>query len=75
MRETEWVRRILSQGADVTLCICGRVHVEPFMKKLEEKGCTVEHTDLSVQVWFRKRYGIYSIAEQDGERCLETRRT
>jgi hypothetical protein len=73
MRETEWVRRILSRSIDVVLCLCGRIHVEPFTLKMKAKGCDIAHLDLTAQGWFRGLYGIYCIVEKSGERYLESR--
>lgn len=73
VRETVWVRRILRQPVDAVLCLCGFLHVDPFTQKLRAKGCDVEHLNLTEQQWFRKRYGIYSIVEEQGERWCEIR--
>ncbi|HEY1676858.1 MAG TPA: hypothetical protein VGG04_04070 [Candidatus Sulfotelmatobacter sp.] len=73
IREEEWLRRILTKRADVVLCVCGFMHLDPFAKRLEEKGCSVEQVRLTELVWFQKHYGSYSIVEDDGKRWCEIR--
>jgi hypothetical protein len=71
IRETEWVRRILLQRADVVLCLCGFLHVDPFKQKLEEEGCYVECLDVVNTPWFKQNYGTYRIIEENGVRWCE----
>jgi len=71
IRETEWVRRILLRRVDVVLCLCGFLHVDPFTKKLEEQGCSVEHLDVVNTAWFKQIYGTYRIVEKYGTRWCE----
>lgn len=73
LRETEWVRRILSKRVDVVLCLCGFLHVDPFTQKLEERGCSVEHFDVVNMAWFKQIYGTYRIVEDDSGRWCEVR--
>lgn len=73
IRETEWVRRILSKRVDVALCLCGFLHVDPFTQKLEEQGCGVEHLDLVNMAWFKQIYGTYRIVEDGNGRWCEVR--
>jgi hypothetical protein len=54
VREAEWLRRILTKRADVVLCVCGFMHVDPFTKKLEEKGCSVEQVKVTDSPWFQQ---------------------
>jgi hypothetical protein len=74
IREAEWLSRILKQRADVVLCLCGFMHIDPFIKKLEEKGCSVEQLKVTELPWFQERYGRYSIVEENGKRWCEMRR-
>jgi len=74
IREAEWLSRILKRRASVVLCICGFMHVDPFTKKLEEKGCSVEQLKLTELPWFQDLYGKYSIVEENGQRWCEMRR-
>jgi len=73
IREEEWRRRILKQRAEVVLCLCGYLHLDPFTKKLEEAKCHVEKLDLTEFLWFRELFGEYSIVEENGERRSEVR--
>ena len=73
IRETEWLSRIFKQRAEVVLCLCGFIHIDPFAKKLEEKGCSVEQQSLTELPWFQDLYGRYSIVEENGERWVEIR--
>ena len=73
IRETEWVSRILRQRVDVVLCLCGFMHLDPFTKKLEEKGCCVEQLRVTDYVWFQSRYGKYHIVEEKDKRWCEVR--
>jgi hypothetical protein len=73
IREAEWLSRILKQRADVVLCLCGFIHLDPFTKKLKEKGCGVELVNLTERTWFQDLYGKYSIVEENGERWCEIR--
>jgi len=73
LREEEWLRRILKQSADVVLCLCGYLHLDPFTKKLEEAECHVEKLALTELPWFKDLYGEYSIVEKNGERWCEVR--
>jgi len=74
IRETEWVRRIRRQRVGVVLCLCGLLHVEPFAKKLEEEGCTVEQRNVTELDWFRNLYGTCNIVEDQGIRWCEVRK-
>lgn len=74
IREEEWMRRILRQGAEVVLCLCGHMHVDPFTKKLEKAACDVEKLALTELPWFQDLYGKQNIVERDGRRWCETRR-
>jgi hypothetical protein len=75
IRETEWVTRILHQNVDAALCLCGLLHADPFKQKLENRGCSVEHINLTEEAWFKKLYGSYRIVARDCERWLEIRYT
>jgi hypothetical protein len=74
IREEEWLRRILQQGGEVVLCLCGYLHLDPFTKRLEEAGCHVEKLALTELSWFQALYGKYSIVEKNGERWCEVQR-
>jgi hypothetical protein len=74
IREAQWLSRMLKQRADVVLCICGFMHVDPFTNKLEEVGCSVEQLKLTESAWFQDLYGKYSIVEENGKRWCEMRR-
>jgi hypothetical protein len=52
----------------VVLCVCGFMHVDPFTKKLEEKGCSVEQVKVTDSPWFQQLYGKFSIVEENGKR-------
>jgi hypothetical protein len=71
IRETEWVRRILTHRVDEVLCLCGFLHVGPFTQKLEEQGCGVERLEVVNMAWFKQIYGAYRIVEKDGARWCE----
>jgi hypothetical protein len=71
IRETEWVRRILSHRVDLVLCLFGFLHVDPLKQKLEEKGCCVERLDVANTPWFKLNYGTYRIVEENGTRWCE----
>jgi hypothetical protein len=58
VREEHWLGRLLRWKAQTAVCLCGHLHVESFTKKLEEKGCTVEHLNLTEQSWFRELKGF-----------------
>jgi hypothetical protein len=73
VREAEWLSRILKQRVDVVLCLCGLIHIDPFRRKLEETGCSVEQQNLAELPWFQDLYGKYSIIEENGERWCEIR--
>ena len=74
IREETWLERILKQRVTVVLCLCGFMHVDPFMKKLEEKGCNVERLELTELRWFQDLYGKYTIVvEKNGQRWCEMR--
>jgi len=72
IRETEWVRRILSHRVDLVLCLFGFLHVDPLRQKLEEKGCCVECLDVANTPWFKLNYGTCRIVEENGTRWCET---
>jgi hypothetical protein len=72
-REKEWLRRILRHRVDTVLCICGFMHIGPFAKKLEEKGCIIEHIWLTEEEWFQQLYGKYKMVEQNGQLWCEMR--
>jgi hypothetical protein len=55
------------------LCLCGLIHIDPFRRKLEENGCSVEQQNLAELQWFQDLYGKYSIIEENGERWCEIR--
>jgi len=74
IREAAWVSRILKQRAEVVLCLCGFMHVDPFTEKLEKKGCSVQQLGVTNLPWFQDLYGKYSIVEENGERWCEMRR-
>ena len=71
IRETEWVRRILTHRVDEVLCLCGFLHVGPFTQKLEENGCSVEHLNVVGTDWFKEIYGTYRIVEDGSGRWCE----
>jgi hypothetical protein len=74
IREEEWLLRMLKRRADVVLCLCGFMHVDPFTKKLEETGCSVKQLKLTELPWFQDLYCKYSIVEENGKRWCEMRR-
>ena len=73
IREAEWVCQILRQRVEVVLCLCGFLHVDPFTKKLEQRGCSVEQLKVTEHAWFQNRYGKYRIVEENGNRWCEVR--
>jgi len=74
VREEAWLSRILNQRASVVLCLFGFMHVDPFTRKLEKKGCSVERLKLTELSWFQDLYGTYTIVEKSGQRWCEMRR-
>jgi hypothetical protein len=74
VREEFWLSRILKQRAGVVMCLCGFMHIDPFAKRLEDKGCSVERLALTELAWFQDRYGKYLIVEENGKRWCEMRR-
>jgi hypothetical protein len=73
IREAEWLSRILRHRVHVVLCLCGFMHLDPFARKLEEKGCSIEQVNLTELPWFQSLYGKYSIIEENGQRWCEMR--
>lgn len=73
IREGEWAKRILDQGVDLVLCLCGLLHVEPFAEKLGKYACSVERRMLNEEEWFKTRYGTHTVVEKDADRWCEVR--